>query len=251
MRRLCADDRRTNLPTTGRTPRSWTSDSSKISIAPVSLHDIGKVAVPDSILQKHGRLTSEEFEAIKNHVVVGGRDDRDGSRSRRLRHFHGHGSRDHQISPRKIRRYRLLCRPARQEIPLSARIVALADVYDAITSPRIYKPPYDPDVARDIIVRESGTHFDPLVVDAFLARFDDFKMIATQTSEGRVSKCVVKRLTCPQCRCKSRFQPGRRLLDFRPTFPKKPKSLGKTKLFGRTRRCWQTPANSASDPDGG
>jgi putative two-component system response regulator len=72
-----------------------------------------------------------------------------------------------------------------QEIPLSARIVALADVYDAITSRRIYKPPYDPDVARDIIVRESGTHFDPIIVDAFLARFEEFRSAETQSSEGR------------------------------------------------------------------
>ena len=63
-----------------------------------------------------------------------------------------------------------------QEIPLAARIVALADVYDALTSPRIYKPAYDPDYAREIILGESGAHFDPAIVDAFCACFEKFRL---------------------------------------------------------------------------
>jgi putative two-component system response regulator len=62
-----------------------------------------------------------------------------------------------------------------EDIPLSARIVALADVYDALTSERVYKPAYAEDVARDLIVGQSGTQFDPVVVDAFVSRFDDFR----------------------------------------------------------------------------
>jgi putative two-component system response regulator len=139
------------------------------------LHDIGKVAVPDSILQKPGRLTPEEFTAMKQHVTVGGKTlemarDRVGAGTfmdmaaeiARYHHekFNGSG----------------YCAGLRgQEIPLSARIVALADVYDALTSRRVYKPAYDPDTAREMILQDSGTHFDPVIVSAFLARFEDFR----------------------------------------------------------------------------
>jgi len=149
------------------------------------LHDIGKVAVPDSILRKPGRLTPEEFEEIKKHVVVGGQ------MMETARDHVGFGTfMDMAVEIAKYHHERFdgagYCAGLRsQEIPLSARIVALADVYDAITSPRIYKPPYDPDVARDIIVRESGTHFDPIVVDAFLARFERFRSVGTRSSAGR------------------------------------------------------------------
>ena len=139
------------------------------------LHDIGKVAVPDSILQKPGRLTPEEFTAMKEHVTVGGKTlemarDRVGAGTfmdmaaeiARYHHekFNGSG----------------YCAGLRgREIPLSARIVALADVYDALTSRRVYKPAYDPDTARDMILQDSGAHFDPVIVGAFLARFEDFR----------------------------------------------------------------------------
>ena len=148
------------------------------------LHDIGKVAVPDSILQKPGRLTPEEFEEIKKHVVVGGQ-----MLEMACDHVGPGTFMDMAVEIAKYHHERFdgagYCAGLRsQEIPLSARIVALADVYDAITSPRIYKPPYDPDVARDIIVRESGTHFDPIIVDAFLAQFEHFRGIGTRASEG-------------------------------------------------------------------
>jgi HD-GYP domain-containing protein (c-di-GMP phosphodiesterase class II) len=57
-------------------------------------------------------------------------------------------------------------------------------VYDALTSRRVYKPAYSPDVAREIIVGDSGSHFDPVVVNAFLVRFDDFQEAWTQTGDG-------------------------------------------------------------------
>ena len=152
------------------------------------LHDIGKVAVPDSILLKPGRLTSVEFEAIKKHVIAGGQ------MIEMARDHVGSGTfMDMAVEITKYHHEKFdgtgYCAGLRsQEIPLSARIVALADVYDAITSPRSYKPPYDPDVARDIIVRESGKHFDPIIVDAFLARFKDFQSAGTRSSENRKFK---------------------------------------------------------------
>jgi putative two-component system response regulator len=139
------------------------------------LHDIGKVAVPDSILQKPGDLTPEEFEKMKKHVVVGGQT------LEMARNQVGPGT--FMDMAADIARYhherfdgRGYCAGLQGDaIPLSARIVALADVYDALTSRRVYKPPYAPDAAREIIVRDSESHFDPVIVNAFLARFEDFQ----------------------------------------------------------------------------
>ena len=148
------------------------------------LHDIGKVAVPDSILQKPGQLTPEEFEEMKKHVVVGGQTlemarDRIGrgtfmDMAADIARYH-HEKFDGTGYGAGLRG---------QEIPLSARIVALADVYDALTSRRVYKPPFTPDAAREIIVRDSASHFDPVIVNAFLARFDDFQGAGTRTGDG-------------------------------------------------------------------
>lgn len=150
------------------------------------LHDIGKVAVPDSILQKPGQLTPEEFGVMKKHVVVGGQT------LEMARDKTGRGT--FMDMAADIARYHHerfdgmgYCAGLRgQEIPLSARIVALADVYDALTSRRVYKPAYTPDAAREIIVCDSDSHFDPAVVDAFLARFDDFQNAEAATSEGKM-----------------------------------------------------------------
>ena len=148
------------------------------------MHDIGKVAVPDSILRKPGPLTPDEFAEMKKHVIAGGQTlemarDQVGpgtfmdmaAQIARFHHekFDGSG----------------YCAGLRgEEIPLSARIVALADVYDALRSPRVYKPPYDPQSARETVVRESGKHFDPVIVDAFLARFEDIEEASTCADKG-------------------------------------------------------------------
>jgi putative two-component system response regulator len=139
------------------------------------LHDIGKVAVPDAILRKPGKLTPEEFEQIKLHVSVGG-DTLENARS-----YVGQGT--FMDMAADIARYHHerfdgsgYCAGLEgQDIPLAARIVALADVYDALTSPRIYKPAYEPDYAREIILGESGAHFDPAIVEAFAACFEKFR----------------------------------------------------------------------------
>lgn len=152
------------------------------------LHDIGKVAVPDSILQKPGRLTPEEFDEMKKHVVVGGQT------LEMARDQIGRGT--FMDMAADIARYHHerfdgtgYCAGLQgEEIPLSARIVALADVYDALTSRRVYKPPYSPEDAREIIVHDSSSHFDPVIVSAFLARFDDFRDAGTHATQSRA--CV-------------------------------------------------------------
>ena len=141
------------------------------------LHDIGKIGIPDAILLKPGRLTADEFKIMQRHSVIGaeilecaikrgscGRFFKmaiDIARSHHER-FDGSGYPDG------------LCGT---DIPLSARIVALADVFDALTSERVYKPAFLIEVAKRMIEEESGMHFDPVIDETFTRRFDDFSRI--------------------------------------------------------------------------
>ena len=138
------------------------------------LHDIGKVGIPDAILLKPGRLTSEEFEVMKRHAEIGGDALDQAIRQSTSGGFlnmaamiarHHHERFDGTGYPDGL---------AGVDIPMPARIVALADVFDALTSPRVYKPAYDAEVARSMIEEQEGKHFDPAVVEAFRARYEDF-----------------------------------------------------------------------------
>jgi putative two-component system response regulator len=147
------------------------------------LHDIGKVAIPDHVLLKPGRLDPAEFEVMKSHTTLGAQTlaaaCREFPEAKFLRmaqqiaishheRFDGNGY------PDGLRG---------QDIPLCGRIVAVADVYDALTSRRVYKAASTHDVARSIILRDRGTHFDPVVIDAFLRCEPEFKKIATRYSD--------------------------------------------------------------------
>lgn len=138
------------------------------------LHDIGKVGIPDSVLLKPGRLTPQEFALMQRHTDIGADALTQAARDAGYTGFllmaadvarYHHERFDGTGYPRGL---------AGQQIPLAARIVALADVYDALTSPRVYKNAYDPYVARRMIIEESGKHFDPAIVDAFKATFEKF-----------------------------------------------------------------------------
>jgi putative two-component system response regulator len=142
------------------------------------LHDIGKIGVRDHILLKPGRLDEVEFAEMKRHTLIGEealrRAEQKLGRSTFL-----HCARDiagtHQEKwdgsgyPRGLKG---------EEIPLSGRLMALADVYDALISPRVYKPGMPHEKAVGIIADGRGSHFDPEVVDAFLAVQDTFRNIA-------------------------------------------------------------------------
>lgn len=126
------------------------------------LHDVGKVAIPDSILLKPGRLTPDEFEIMKTHTTLGARM-LAGGRSRMMdlaeRIALSHHERwDGRGYPGGI---------GGEEIALPARIVALADFYDALSHDRPYRPAWETARIWDEIERERGRHFDPIVVDAF------------------------------------------------------------------------------------
>jgi len=141
------------------------------------LHDIGKVAIPDFILRKPGPLTPDEFTIMKTHTVQGAaalaETAAEFPNARFLQMAHEIALYHHEKFDGSGYPFGL----AGEEIPLAARIVALADAYDAITSKRSYKPAFDPDRARSLIIADSGTHFDPRVVAAFLAMEDEFRAI--------------------------------------------------------------------------
>ncbi len=142
------------------------------------LHDIGKVGIPDRILLKRGQLTPEEFEIMKTHTILG----RDtiaaaekmlGTSSNFLRCAleiaYSHQEKwDRSGYPLGL---------SGDNIPLSARLMALADVYDALISRRVYKPALPHQQAVDIIREGKGRHFDPDIVEAFLRISDEFQKI--------------------------------------------------------------------------
>ncbi|TAN58871.1 MAG: two-component system response regulator [Rhodospirillales bacterium] len=149
------------------------------------LHDIGKVGIPDHILLKPDKLTDEEWIVMKTHCQMGAqaieRAVRKADRNvdfldiaKEIAHFH-HEKWDGSGYPEGLKL---------DAIPIPARLMALADVFDALISRRVYKPPMPVVQARDIISSESDRHFDPAIVDAFLSCFDDFVTIAQRYRES-------------------------------------------------------------------
>ncbi|GIX02186.1 MAG: response regulator [Thermogutta sp.] len=137
------------------------------------LHDIGKVGIPDSILLKPGRLTPQEFEVMKQHTIIGHQALQEALRKNAAGSFLARAA---EIARSHHERFDGTGYPdglAGKSIPLAARVVTVADVFDALTSPRVYKKAIDPDVAKSIILREAGAQFDPHVVAAFERRWKD------------------------------------------------------------------------------
>lgn len=144
-----------------------------------SAHDIGKVAIMDNILKKPGKLTHEEFEIMKTHAAVGG--DIFKELNDELSFFNN----DFYKVAEEIARYHHEKWDGTgypeglkgASIPLVARIVALADVFDALSSKRVYKDAYSLEQSLEIINDSSGKHFDPVIVDAFNGEFDRIKSV--------------------------------------------------------------------------
>lgn len=148
------------------------------------LHDIGKVGIPDQILRKPGRLGSEEWTTMQTHARLGAEAIEQAERdletplaflslAKEIAHWHhehwdGTGYPDGLVGER---------------IPIAARLMALADVFDALISPRAYKAPVPFEEARELIAAQRGRHFDPDVTDAFLADFDEFVRVAKRYSD--------------------------------------------------------------------
>lgn len=147
-----------------------------------SLHDIGKVGVPDRILLKPGRLTIDEYQEMKKHTVYGR------EAIERAEHLYGRNVKDSFLKFGKVIAYTHHEKwdgsgypegLAGEEIPLFGRIMAIADVYDALICKRRYKPSFSHEESVEIITRNKGTHFDPLLVEAFLEVSEEFRNIAS------------------------------------------------------------------------
>jgi len=143
------------------------------------LHDIGKVGIPDHVLRKPGKLTPQEWEVMKTHARLGAEAiehaEQDAEQpvefltiAKQIAHHH-HEKWDGSGYPDGL---------AGDSIPLPARLMALADVFDALISRRVYKDAMSYERARDIIQDWRGSHFDPDVADAFITGFDEFVAIA-------------------------------------------------------------------------
>ena len=141
------------------------------------LHDIGKINIPDGILNKPGKLTEEEFEIMKTHTTAGKQimenaistvqGDNYLKEARNMAAYH-HERWDGKGYPEGLHG---------EVIPLAARIMAVADVFDALTSPRIYKPAFPLDKALSIIEEGKGSQFDPKIVEVFMDSLDEVKVI--------------------------------------------------------------------------
>ena len=149
------------------------------------LHDIGKVGVPDHILLKPGKLTAEEFEEIKKHpgyakdalevaITALGADDNFLHYALDIAYGH-HEKWDGTGYPQKLKG---------EQIPLVSRLMALADVYDALVSKRSYKEPMSHETAVSIILEGKGSHFDPAMVEGFIEIQKDYREIAKKYCDG-------------------------------------------------------------------
>jgi response regulator RpfG family c-di-GMP phosphodiesterase len=150
------------------------------------LHDIGKVGIPDSILLKPGKLEPEEFEVMKGHAALGqaaiataerymGSTTPFLSLAKEIAHTH-HEKWNGTGYPRGLKG---------EEIPIGGRIMAIADVYDALVSERIYKPAMPHEQAVDIIIKDSGKHFDPGIVQVFARIAPQFAEIHRQFGDAQ------------------------------------------------------------------
>ena len=146
-----------------------TEDNIRLLYRIAPLHDVGKVGIPDHILHKPGKLTEEEFEIMKNHAALGGNAiaaavEGQHSSSPFLKIAYQiamshHEKWDGSGYPERLRG---------DDIPIPARLMAVADVYDALSCQRVYKAAMPPDEVRAIILEGRGKHFDPDIVDVFL-----------------------------------------------------------------------------------
>jgi putative two-component system response regulator len=151
----------------------------EIIVKSMVLHDVGKIAIPDRILLKPGKLDPEEYEIMKTHTTRGKEiigELGDVNTSIYLKHCEdicfGHHERwDGKGYPRQLKE---------DEIPLTARLAAVADVYDALVCSRVYKAPMPYEKAVDIIASGKGTQFDPILTDVMLQIQDQFKEISQE-----------------------------------------------------------------------
>ncbi|WRS28070.1 HD domain-containing phosphohydrolase [Oscillospiraceae bacterium MB08-C2-2] len=177
-------------------------------IKATALHDIGKIGIPDSILLKPARLTHEEFEIIKTHTIIGGEIlDSIGTTVEEqavyLRHCKDICRSHHEKWNGSGYPYGL----SGEAIPLSARILAVVDVYDALVNERCYKKAYPHDVAMNMLVEDSGKHFDPRLIETLLEVEEDFHLLELRLSGGKPEGVAAPMREIDQIPLTYQFQP--------------------------------------------
>lgn len=156
----------------------WSPEACELIFWSSPMHDIGKLGIPDAILQKPGPLTPEERAVMEQHTVIGALVLKDSSipviaKSRIVALTH-HEKYDGTGYPQKIKG---------EDIPLEGRIVALADVYDALSSKRVYKPPMPEEKVISILKEGKGTHFDPVLIELLLENMKKIAEIREEFSD--------------------------------------------------------------------
>ena len=178
----------TEMKKRGFYPELLTDDFINDVMNAAPLHDIGKIHVSDMILNKPAKLNDEEFKQMQSHTTLGSRiidraidivpDSAYLHEAKNLSEYH-HEKWNGKGYPHGI---------SGEDIPLSARIMAVADVFDALVSRRSYKPPFSVEKAMDIIRSDAGTHFDPLVAEAFISAEAEVRKVAEEFGSAEYSK---------------------------------------------------------------
>ena len=150
------------------------------------MHDVGKIGIPDTIISKSSKLTTDEFNLMKKHTTIGA-EILNNSKSHILMIAQEIALSHHEKWNGAGYPFGL----AKDKIPLSARIVALADTFDVLISKRSYKDPFPVDIASSIISGERGKHFDPEVVDAFEHNVNEIVAIASDASQPTNSASIL------------------------------------------------------------
>lgn len=168
------------------------------------LHDVGKVGIPDEILLKPGKLTADEFEIMKGHACIGA--EAIGDAISRASYESGY---DEATTGAALDFLRVAQEIAAshhekwdgsgyplglsgQAIPLAARLMAVADVFDALSTKRVYKDSWDLERVNDYLRQESGKHFDPALIEAYLAIRDEFRTIAEQYADAQPAATLIQ-----------------------------------------------------------
>jgi len=159
-------------------PQELTPNKIEMMYRTAPLHDIGKVGIEDVILKKEGKLTSLEYEVMQTHSLLGKHIINNAIRSyeendffimaRNIAEYH-HEKWDGTGYPERL---------SANKIPLESRFMAIADVYDALVSKRVYKEPFPHEKSIAIMIDGRGKHFDPILLDAFVEIQDEFRVVA-------------------------------------------------------------------------
>jgi HD-GYP domain-containing protein (c-di-GMP phosphodiesterase class II) len=156
----------------------WSTAETDMLRLAAPMHDVGKIGIPDAILRKAGRLTPEEFDVIKTHTLIGGEMLSDSKipmlQMAREIALHHHEYWDGSGYPTGM---------SGLDIPESARILAIIDVYDALTHDRVYRPALPEDEAFEIMRAESGTHFDPSLLALFFTIIPEINRISLENPD--------------------------------------------------------------------